>query len=578
MSSTKDEQVAAPVDYYAVLNVNRGATQTEINERHRSLSLVFHPDKQRNPEGVEAATEEFLKIQKAYQVLSDPFLRDVYDALGERGLAVKWPPKLTSKSRDEIRKELKRIRDEGSLDEQGHEPGTPPHSTATVTFLAQNLFRVAHPDGDPILLSDRLKVAVVNQELSHTVSRRVGPSTTLGVKAQATVQGRHLGSIQYVGTIRHQFSPRFTAKTDVIYGRQVLANVTGTYRDEYNTLNATALVSPFGNRVIPSLEVTYGRRLWKSSPQIAEITLNLQQNPSLRINFTSPPSLTQEILDQNAHGLPSTTGMKYLVMDRSVALVFTSFLPKLALEFGVSILELSTRIQAGIEYGFTGLGATLGARWSPDERREVGVVTGMNPGGIFFRLDFTLWKQRVTLPVVLSTEFEPVVALWSLVLPSTAAALGYHFILRPRRRALRIAQIRAARQALDGLDDADARRKRGTVTEMLKDPARKAMNSENLKGGLIVESATYGVLDSEDEAHELTIDVTVPLQALVRSSQLYIPGNLSKSDLQGFSDPAPFTSKALRVHYSFRGRPHYAEIPDHLSVVLPLSEHASGDC
>jgi len=41
--------------------------------------------------------------------------------------------------------------------------------------------------------------------------------------------------------------------------------------------------------------------------------------------------------------------------------------------------------------------------------------------------------------------------------------------------------------------------------------------------------------------------------------------------LQGFSDPAPFTSKSLRVRYMFRGRMHYAEIPDYLPVVLPLA-------
>lgn len=41
--------------------------------------------------------------------------------------------------------------------------------------------------------------------------------------------------------------------------------------------------------------------------------------------------------------------------------------------------------------------------------------------------------------------------------------------------------------------------------------------------------------------------------------------------LQGFSDPAPFASKVLRIRYLFRGRMHYAEIPDYLPVVLPLS-------
>ena len=57
--------------YYpsAVLNVPRDASQTEINERHRALSLIFHPDKLhgQSPEVREVATEEFLEVQKAFQ-------------------------------------------------------------------------------------------------------------------------------------------------------------------------------------------------------------------------------------------------------------------------------------------------------------------------------------------------------------------------------------------------------------------------------------------------------------------------------------------------------------------------------
>jgi len=53
----------------AVLNVSKYASQGEINERHRSLSLIFHPDRQTDPELKETATKEFLEIQKAYQGL-----------------------------------------------------------------------------------------------------------------------------------------------------------------------------------------------------------------------------------------------------------------------------------------------------------------------------------------------------------------------------------------------------------------------------------------------------------------------------------------------------------------------------
>jgi len=73
--------------------------------------------------------------------------------------------------------------------------------------------------------------------------------------------------------------------------------------------------------------------------------------------------------------------------------------------------------------------------------------------------------------------------------------------------------------------------------------------------------------------NDLNEDVTVSLQALVRNSQLHIPGHHPKSGLQGFSDPAPFALKALRIRYLFNGREHYAEILDDAPIVLPLAEH-----
>jgi DnaJ family protein C protein 11 len=51
----------------AVLNLTKEASPADINERHRSLSLIFHPDKQTDEHLKKTAAQEFLKIQKAYQ-------------------------------------------------------------------------------------------------------------------------------------------------------------------------------------------------------------------------------------------------------------------------------------------------------------------------------------------------------------------------------------------------------------------------------------------------------------------------------------------------------------------------------
>jgi hypothetical protein len=40
----------------------------------------------------------------------------------------------------------------------------------------------------------------------------------------------------------------------------------------------------------------------------------------------------------------------------------------------------------------------------------------------------------MTLPIVLSTEYSPILALGTIIIPSTVAVFGYHFVVVPRRR------------------------------------------------------------------------------------------------------------------------------------------------
>lgn len=70
-------------DYYAVLGLQRNATPEEIKKVYRKLALQYHPD--RNP-GDKAAEEKFKEASEAYQVLSDPEKRQLYDRYGMEGL------------------------------------------------------------------------------------------------------------------------------------------------------------------------------------------------------------------------------------------------------------------------------------------------------------------------------------------------------------------------------------------------------------------------------------------------------------------------------------------------------------
>jgi len=71
-------------DFYNLLGVARNASEAEIKAAFRKLALKYHPD--RNP-GNKEAEERFRRINGAYEVLSDPKKRQVYDQFGEAGLS-----------------------------------------------------------------------------------------------------------------------------------------------------------------------------------------------------------------------------------------------------------------------------------------------------------------------------------------------------------------------------------------------------------------------------------------------------------------------------------------------------------
>lgn len=69
-------------DYYQILGISKDATPKDLKKAYRSLSLKWHPDRNNSPE----ATSKFQEISHAYDVLSDPEKRRIYDQFGEEGL------------------------------------------------------------------------------------------------------------------------------------------------------------------------------------------------------------------------------------------------------------------------------------------------------------------------------------------------------------------------------------------------------------------------------------------------------------------------------------------------------------
>jgi len=69
---------------YGVLELEPTATEDEIKSAYRKMALKYHPDK--NPDG--STEEKFKDIGYAYNILSDPQKKGIYDSYGEEGMAL----------------------------------------------------------------------------------------------------------------------------------------------------------------------------------------------------------------------------------------------------------------------------------------------------------------------------------------------------------------------------------------------------------------------------------------------------------------------------------------------------------
>ncbi|KAJ1738870.1 mdj1 protein precursor [Coemansia sp. RSA 1086] len=71
-------RVSRAEDFYDILGVKRGASQSEIKKAYYQLAKKYHPDANKEA----GAKDRFIKIQEAYDTLSDESKRKSYDQFG----------------------------------------------------------------------------------------------------------------------------------------------------------------------------------------------------------------------------------------------------------------------------------------------------------------------------------------------------------------------------------------------------------------------------------------------------------------------------------------------------------------
>ena len=72
----------AKKDYYEVLGISRSASEDEIKKAFRKKAMQFHPDRNKDAD----AEQKFKEVNEAYEVLSDPKKKQMYDQYGHAGV------------------------------------------------------------------------------------------------------------------------------------------------------------------------------------------------------------------------------------------------------------------------------------------------------------------------------------------------------------------------------------------------------------------------------------------------------------------------------------------------------------
>ena len=93
-------------DYYGLLGVSKGASDSEIKRAYRKLARELHPDV--NPD--EAAQAQFREISVAYEVLSDPEKRRIVDLGGDPMEGAGGGERLRRWLRRRVRRSRRRVR------------------------------------------------------------------------------------------------------------------------------------------------------------------------------------------------------------------------------------------------------------------------------------------------------------------------------------------------------------------------------------------------------------------------------------------------------------------------------------
>ncbi|XP_051844627.1 dnaJ homolog subfamily C member 11 isoform X2 [Antechinus flavipes] len=553
MATALSEEELDNEDYYSLLNVRREASSEELKAAYRRLCMLYHPDKHRDPELKSQAEQLFNLVHQAYEVLSDPQTRAIYDIYGRKGLEMEgWEIVERRRTPAEIREEFERLQRE--REERRLQQRTNPKGTISVGVDATDLFDRYDEEYEDVPGSGFPQIEINKMHISQSIEAPLTATDTAILSGSLSTQnGNGGGSINFA--LRRVTSAKGWGEFEFgagdlqgpLFGLKLFRNLTPRC---FITTNCALQFSSRGIR--PGLTTVLARNLDKNTMGYLQWRWGIQSamNTSIvRDTKTSHFTVAFQL------GIP-----------HSFALI--SYQHKFQ-------DDDQTRVKGSLKAGFFGTVVEYGAERKISRHSILGATVSVGvPQGVSLKIKLNRASQTYFFPIHLTDQLLPSAVFYATLGPLVAYFAMHRLIIKPYLRAQKEKELEKQREST-ATDVLQKKQEAESAVRLMQESVRRIIEAEESRMGLIILNAWYGkfVNDKSRKNEKVkVIDVTVPLQCLVKDSKLILT-EASKAGLPGFYDPCVGEEKSLKVLYQFRGVLHQVMAADNEALRIPKQSH-----
>ncbi|XP_055515327.1 dnaJ homolog subfamily C member 11 [Leucoraja erinacea] len=546
-----DEEISND-DFYALLNVRREATQEELKAAYRRLCMLYHPDKHRDPELKQQAETLFNLVHQAYEVLSDPQSRAIYDIYGKKGLEMEgWEIVERKKAAAEIRDEFERLQRE--REERRLQQRTNPKGTISVGIDATDLFdRYDEEFEQPG--SGFPQIEINKMHISQSIEAPLTTTDTAVLAGSLSTQnGNGGGSINVA--LRRVTSAKGWGELEFgagdvqgpLIGMKIFRNLTS---QSFITTHCALQFSSRGIR--PGLTTVLARNLDKNTMGYLQWRWGTQSamNTSI-VRDTKTSHITVAL----------QLGIPHSFMLLSYQYKFQD--------------EDQTKVKGTIKTGFFGTLVEYGAERKISRHSVLGATVSIGvPQGVSLKIKLNRASQTYFFPIHLTDQLMPSAIFYATIGPLVIYFAMHRLIIKPYLFAQKEKELEKQR-ANSSSTIAVKKQEAEAAVRLMQESVKRIIEVEESKLGLIITNAWYGKFvtdNSRKNEKAKVIDVTVPLQCLVKESKLILT-EACKVGVPGFYDPCVGEEKSLKVIYLFRGVLHQVMAADTESLRIPKQSH-----